>query len=103
MTRLLLLLLTMSMSAVGISAAFTNEDVPKIGVLLPTTNDPQDSSIVFRGFYGVSGWRAGSTRLESSSGGRNPIAITSGSGRYRGSSGYGSYGGYSSGGGWSGK
>ena len=47
MTRLLLLLLTMSMSAVGISAAFTNEDVPKIGVLLPTTNDPQDSSIVF--------------------------------------------------------
>ena len=105
MTRLLLLLLTMSMSAVGISAAFTNEDVPKIGVLLPTTNDAQESSIVFRGFYGVSGWRAGSTRLESSSLviGRNPYGSYSGSGRYGGSSGYGSYGGYSSGGGWSGK
>ena len=78
MTRFLLLLLTMSLSAVGISAAYSNEDVPQVGVLLPTTNDAQGSSIVFRGFYGVSGWRAGSTRLESSSLviGRTPMAVT---------------------------
>ncbi|QNJ19950.1 putative conserved secreted protein [Synechococcus sp. A18-25c] len=105
MTRLLLLMLTVSMSAVGISAAYTNEDVPQIGALLPATTDAQESSIVFRGFYGVSGWRAGSTRLEASSLaiGRNPYGSYSSSGRYGGSSGYGSYGGFSSGGGWSGK
>ena len=67
----------MSLSAVGISAAYSNEDVPQVGVLLPTTNDAQGSSIVFRGFYGVSD-ESGSTRLESSSLviGRTPMAVT---------------------------
>ena len=103
MTRLLLLVLTVSMSAVGISSAYSNEDVPQIGVLLPEKTSGR--AVVSRGFYGAYGWRSGSTRLESSSLaiGRTPYGSYSGSSSYGGSGGYGSYGGYSSGGGWSGK
>ena len=97
MTRLLLLMLTGGITAAGITDAFSNTTVPRLGEAVPETSASGYRNISYRGSYLGGRWVGRSARLESS-------VLSFGYSSYS-STGYSGYGGggYSGSGGWSGK
>ena len=97
MTRLLLLMLTGGITAAGITDAFSNTTVPRLGEAVPETSASGYPNISYRGSYLGGRWVGRSARLESS-------VLSYGYGGYSspGYSGFGG-GGYSGSGGGSGK